>query len=99
MAPVPRPRWSSWEPLGDTAVGDPDASSFATGRLDVFVLGTDSRVWQKVYDGTWRPWRLVDEAPVGSAPGSVDRGRGTIDLAVRAQNGNLLYRFGGGATW
>ena len=36
--------WSGWELFGGGVVGDPTAVSWASGRVDVFVRGTDNRL-------------------------------------------------------
>lgn len=92
--------WFAWEPLFGAVAGDVDAASFAPGRLDVFAQAGDQRTWQRTYDGQWRPWSLVDEALVGSGPGSADRGRALLDVFVRGTDGALWYRSSAdGTTW
>ena len=37
----------------------PDAASCASGHLNVFAVGTDSALWQLVYNGAWHPWQRL----------------------------------------
>jgi hypothetical protein len=45
-----------YESLGGAALGPPKAVSWAPNRIDVFVLGQDSSLYHKSWDGaTWTP--------------------------------------------
>jgi len=44
---------TDWEPISQSVVNSaPAAVSWGEGRIDVFVLGSDNRVWHRAYDGT-----------------------------------------------
>jgi len=98
LPPPPTPGWSSWESLGGKLASGPAATTWGPGRLDAFVRGTDSLVWDRWYDnGTWYWTNLGgyttgDPAPAASllAPGSIavaeaDFGR---TLSVDTYNGS-----------
>ena len=42
--------WSHWESLGGALASEPTVSSRASGRLDVFIRGTDNALWHKWYN-------------------------------------------------
>jgi hypothetical protein len=46
-------QWHDWESLGGVLSSGPGVSSWAAGRLDVFVRGTDNALWHKWFDGNW----------------------------------------------
>jgi len=37
--------WTDWQVLGGQWASDPTAISRASGRIDIFELGTDNAVW------------------------------------------------------
>jgi subtilisin family serine protease len=41
--------WSPWSSVGGTAVSAPASVSRGANRIDAFVIGTDSRLWQRSY--------------------------------------------------
>src|SRR5262252_2994566 len=52
-----QPKFGGWESLGGALRGAPAVSSWSSGRLDVFVRGTDDAMWHKWWDGnTWSGW-------------------------------------------
>ena len=69
--------WSDWESLGDDVLTSAPGgvASWAPGRLDVFVAGTDSALWQRVLRR--RLGRLgVLGGVIVSAPAAVSLGAG-----------------------
>lgn len=47
----------SWENLGSgVATSAPTISSMKSGRLDIFVRGTDGKLKQKLFNGSWSGW-------------------------------------------
>lgn len=56
--------WSPWASLGGVALGDPAATSRDEHGVDVFHIGTDSKVQHRRYvpaTGTWTSWMRVDD--------------------------------------
>jgi subtilisin family serine protease len=51
------PAWRPWTSLGGVCLRGSAATSWAADRLDAFVIGTDSALWHKYWDGNaWRGW-------------------------------------------
>ena len=42
--------WSGWESLGGRLTSSPAAVSQSSGKIDVFVRGTDGALWERIYD-------------------------------------------------
>jgi hypothetical protein len=50
------PSLTSYEAMGGICVSQPEVVAWGPNRLDVFVLGTDSALYHKWWDGTaWGP--------------------------------------------
>jgi serine protease AprX len=75
----------AWESLGGAALGPPKAVSWAPNRIDLFVLGQDSSLYHKSWDGsTWTP-NSGFEFIGGSCHGAVEavsRTSGVLDVFV-----------------
>jgi hypothetical protein len=76
-----------WESLGGAMEGQPAISSRAPNMLDVFVIGTDNALYQKVYDGGWKDYtQVVDCAQhlgvTVASPTLGTTGRQSIDVYV-----------------
>lgn len=69
--------WLGWESLGGTLTSGPGVSSWAPGRLDTFVRGTDSALWHKWFDGGWSGWESQGGIPT-SEPAAVSWGNGRM---------------------
>ena len=97
------------KPVGDdgTLASSPTATSWAAGRLDVFVLGTDGSVYQRFWDGSASGGIGVLAGPGPPAPGAAaDRpGGGVVGSGpprrVRAGPGQpaVADRSGPGRRW
>src|SRR5258708_7965708 len=74
--------WSSYEPLGGTTFDNPAVASWAPGRLDVFVRGTDNQLWHKWFAGTWSGWEPLGGS-LTSAPTVTAWGPGRLDVFAR----------------
>jgi hypothetical protein len=66
-------------------------SSWASGRLDVFVTGAgDSNLWHKYWQNGWGNWE-----PLGgiltSSPAAVSWGNGRIDIFARGNEGHTWH--------
>jgi len=84
--------WSGWSVLDGVLVSGPDSSSWAGGRLDAFVAGTDGALWQTGWDGGTRsPWLTVGGV-LTSDPGAVSWGPGRMDVFARGTDGQLWHR-------
>jgi Glycosyl hydrolase catalytic core len=93
--------WSGWTSIASPpggATSAPAAVSNANGRIDVFVRGGDSAIWQKTWTGSWGPWRSAGGAAT-SAPTVVSRGPNNLILFFRAADGQIYQRTDAGAGW
>ncbi len=97
--------WSAWQnPIGHPAPGiatgsGPAVSSWASGRLDVFVRGADNSIWHASYSGgTWSGWESLGTAIV-SNPAAVSWAANRIDLFGVGLDGNLYHKSWNGSTW
>lgn len=75
--------------LGGVLESMPVVVSDQANRQDVYVIGTDSALWHRYWDGTaWRPWRslggtLVSKPAVASwGPDRVDAFAFGTDYAI-----------------
>jgi len=97
--------WSAagWNPQGWVPVNAAGkftsgfgVASWAPGHLDVFGLGTDSKVYQIQYDAGWTGFTSVGAPPVGvaagAAPDAVSSGSGRIHLVVRGSDNQPWVR-------
>jgi SpoIID/LytB domain protein len=93
--------WTGWVGLGSPPggpVGDPTVVSWAPGRLDVFVKGADSKLWQRFSENggaTWSGWLkpIGDDGVLGSAPEASTRGPGRLDIFVVGIDNIVYQRF------
>ena len=90
--------WSPWfseigVPSPGIAAGSaPAVSSWASGRLDVFVRGTDNAIWHAWYDSGWNAWQSLGGA-LTSSPAAVSWAANRIDLFGTGTDGNLWHQY------
>ena len=84
--------WQSWESVGGTLTSAPAASSWSSGRLDVFVRGTDSAVMHRWYDNGWSDWESLGGV-FTSKPAAVSWDDGRIDVFARGTDSALWHRW------
>jgi hypothetical protein len=71
----------------------PSATSWGMGRLDVFVRGTDEKLWQWWRDGSaGYYWYPLDNGPIKSAPAVTDAGYGILYVFARQADNAIRYR-------
>jgi hypothetical protein len=94
--------WSAiWAPIGAPpggATSAPAALSNASGKIDVFVRGADSGIWQKTWNGSWSGWTSIGAVST-SAPAVDSRGPNRIDVFYRGTDGQIYQRTNNGAGW
>ena len=91
----------SWEDLGGTLMPGsvPAVSTPGVDMLNVFVMGTDSRLYHKKYDPTlgWLPsqlgWDLFDNGAVASSPASISWSKDRIDVFVMLSDNTLGHKW------
>jgi len=93
-------RWSAWESLGGVLTSGVGVSSWASGRLDTFVRGTDNALWHKWFSGGWSGWESLGGV-LASGPAAVSWGPNRIDVFVRGTDNALWHKWfsGGWSGW
>ncbi len=97
--------WQGWTPLGGTLSSRMAAASWAPGRLDVFVRGTNNALYHRWRDGAgdvWRPGSHQWESLGGvltSRPAVVARAANRLDVFVRGVDLALWHRGWNGMAW
>src|SRR5262249_14536578 len=88
------------ESLGGVATSAPAASSWASGRLDVFVRGTTNALYHKYWDGSrWQGWDQLGVDTFASGPAAVSWGPNRIDVFARGIDNALHHIFWDGSRW
>jgi spore germination protein YaaH len=88
-----------WSTLGGLLIQAPAASSSGATRKDVFVIGTDSGLYQRTWDGTsWGGW-LPLGGRLTSRAAAVSWGPNRIDVFGRGTDGALYHRWWDTAGW
>jgi peptidoglycan hydrolase-like protein with peptidoglycan-binding domain len=85
-------RRGGWESLGGTLTSAPAASSWSSGRLDVFVRGTDNALWHKWFQNGWSGWESLGGI-LTSNLAAVSWGSGRIDVFVRGTDNAMWHRW------
>jgi hypothetical protein len=70
----------------------PGVSSWASGRLDTFVRGTNNAMWHKWYSSGWSGWENLGGV-LTSAPDAVSWGANRIDSFVRGTDNALWHKW------
>ncbi len=81
---------SGWlsQTLGGNNTSDPDLSSWGSGRLDLFVRGSDAALWHRYWNGvSWSGWESLGGSMYGG-PGAVSWGPNRIDVVARSNDAN-----------
>lgn len=85
--------------LGGVLASEPDAASWASGRLDVFLQGQDRALWHRAWNGTaWQGWESLGGVMINDS-GAVSGAANSIDVIVRGQDNGLYRRHFDGTTW
>jgi len=85
--------------LGGSWTSGPDVSSWAVGRLDVFVRGSDNGLWHRARTGSlWSAWEDLG-GTLTSAPGAVSWGPNRIDVFTRGGDNGLWHISWNGTAW
>jgi hypothetical protein len=90
---------SQWESLGGQVVGSPDACSWGSGRIDVFVRGTNNHLHQIARTGgQWSQWFDLG-GELTSSPACVAWGPNRLDVFARGADGTLAHKAWDGSRW
>jgi hypothetical protein len=98
--------WMRWAnspaeavPLGGQIIGEPDATTWGGGRIDIVARGTDNAVWHRFYDGAnWGPWESLGGTTY-SPPTAVSWGPNRLDVFVAGADRQLWQRAWSPAGW
>lgn len=85
--------WSSWQDIGCCALSAPSAVSWANGRTDLVVRGTDDHVYIKTWiNGSgWTSWGALGGTTT-SAPAIASWGPNRLDVFIRDSQNHLLVK-------
>jgi hypothetical protein len=67
-------------------------SSWGSGRLDVFVAGTDAAMWHKWYQGAWSGWESLGGV-LTTAPAAVSWAANRIDTFVGGTDSAMWHKW------
>jgi serine protease AprX len=93
------PAWRPWTSLGGVCLRGSGAASWAADRLDAFVIGTDSAMWHKYWDGgAWHGWYSQGGVCL-SAPAAVSWSPDRIDTFVIGTDHAMWHKYWDGGAW
>jgi endonuclease/exonuclease/phosphatase family metal-dependent hydrolase len=83
--------WGPWEDLGGACLHGPSAVSATEGSFDCFVVGTNSAIQHRGFDGRrWSEWN--DHGGVAVSPAALASPvSGHVDIVVRGGDGRLKH--------
>jgi len=92
-----KPTYSLGAPaVGVTSSSSPSIASWAVGRLDVFVRGTDNHLWVTscqaascLSSGSFSSWAVVPGGTFSGSPAAVARSPGLIEVFVHGMDDRL----------
>ncbi len=87
-----------YENLGGTLASGPGVSSWASGRLDVFVRGPGNSLWHRWYSSGWSGWQVLGGV-ITSDPDAVSWGPNRIDVFTRGTDNALWHKWWNGSAW
>jgi murein DD-endopeptidase MepM/ murein hydrolase activator NlpD len=94
-----RPFNGAWDDLGGTLTSAPAAASWAPGRQDVFVRGTDNALWHRWWDGqAWGGWESLGGV-LTADPAVAARAAGRLDVFVTGTDGAVWEKSWNGSAW
>ncbi|HSX45843.1 MAG TPA: cohesin domain-containing protein [Candidatus Saccharimonadia bacterium] len=74
-----------------TGVGSGPASvSWASGRIDVFVRGSDNMLWHRYFAGSWSNWESLGGV-LASNPTVTSWGPGRLDVFAKGNDGQMWH--------
>lgn len=85
---------SIWTSLGGTWTSAPEASSWASNHVDVFIRGTDNAMWQTSWNGSAWSASTSLGGILTADPGAVSWGPNRNDMFVRGTDNQMWHKFG-----
>jgi peptidoglycan/xylan/chitin deacetylase (PgdA/CDA1 family) len=92
--------WGPWQGLGGILAAAPAVIGDPAGGIDVFVRGTDNRLYTKARraGGTWSAWSSVGSG-VASGPAALGTGGGGAEVYVTRADHTVWMRSRSAAGW
>jgi len=91
--------WGGWESLGGLLESPPRVVAWAPNRLDIFVVGTDSALWHRWWDGSsWGGWESLGGI-LASPPEVVSWNTNRLDVFALGTDHALWHRWWDGSSW
>ena len=91
--------WGGWESLGGVLESPPRVVAWAPNRLDIFVVGTDSALWHRWWDGlAWGGWESLGGV-LTTPPEVVSWGTNRLDVFALGTDHALWHRWWDGSSW
>lgn len=103
--------WASWKNLGKlgetfpglSITGGPALASRAASSLDLFVRGSDGKIYGKHYGGSWDAWKVISSPPSGVTftgdPAAIATSSSKMEVYSMASNGTVYYKGYSSGTW
>lgn len=91
---IPHPPATGWPSLGGTIISPPTVAQNRDGRLEVFALGTDERlwhIWQTAPSNGWSAWAPIGDARFAGKPVVGRNSDGRLEVFVRGTDGYLYH--------
>src|SRR5262249_60696282 len=89
----------AWASAGVYTLSLHAALPIGSGRLDIFVRGTDNAPWLKSWEGGWSGFSKVVNGTITSEPAAVFWGDGLINVFARGEDGSLMNCAYPGSVW
>src|SRR6266446_6063170 len=91
--------WGGWESLGGVLESPPRVVAWAPNRLDIFVVGTNSALWHRWWDGSaWGGWESLGGV-LTTPPEVVSWGTNRLDVFALGTDHALWHRWWDGSAW
>lgn len=88
-----------WVSLGGVMLNAPTVISWGGDRIDLFVRGMDSALYQRAYaSGVWSPWRSLG-GTLSSAPAATSQSLGTLKVFARGSDSRMFSISWDGQRW
>ncbi len=78
-------------PVAGDATAGAGVASWGSGRLDVFIRGSDNALWHRFYDaGAWSAWESLG-GKISGTPAAVTWGVNRLDVFARGADNHLWH--------
>jgi peptidoglycan/xylan/chitin deacetylase (PgdA/CDA1 family) len=92
--------WGGWQRLGGVLSAAPSVVGHADGRIDVFVRGSDDRLWARTlpFGGSWSGWIDLG-GRLSSGPSAASGASGRVDVYVAGTDHAVWRRTRSAGAW